>query len=126
MDETLGKLREVEEMSWDSLREMAVEQLSGIPPDEHDVFEKTFEVDWPQFEQMILSLAGKSYDEISPVHEKMFMLDRRRLDARSHMSPESQAEYVELAKIAMLNKTQYKSPKVQYWQICRLLHTKHK
>jgi len=126
MDETLGKLREVEEMSWDSLREMAVEQLSGIPPDEHDVFEKTFEVDWPQFEQMILSLAGKSYDEIFPVHEKMFMLDRRHFGSRSHRYHESQAEYMELAKIAMLNRTQYKSAKVQYWQICELLRGMHK
>ena len=126
MDETLGKLRKVEDMSWDSLREMAVKQLSGIPPDEHDVFEKTFGVDWPQFEQMVTSLAGKSYDDIFPVHEKMFVLDRRRFDSRSHRYHESQDEYMELAKIAMLNRTQYKSAKVQYWQICELLRGMHK
>jgi len=126
MEETLGKLREIEEISWDSLREMAVEELSAIPPDEYVAFEKMFGVEWPQFEQMIISLAGKSYDEIFPVHEKMFMLGRAALDSRSHRFHELQAEYVELATIAMYNRSQYKSAKVQYWQICRLLHTKHK
>ena len=115
MVEMQDKLRAVEQMSWDSLREMAVKELSAIPTNEHVVFEKMFGVEWPQFEQMITSLVGKSYEEITPVHEKMFILARL-----------SQDEVVELTAIAMFNKTQYKSPKVQYWQICRLIQTKHK
>lgn len=109
------KLREIEKMSWNSLREMAAKELSTIPHNEHIVFDKMFGGKWPQFEHMILSLAGKSYDEISPIQERMAMLGDL-----------SQAEVVELATIATLNKTQYKSAKIEYWQICKLLHTKQK
>jgi len=115
MLEMPDKLRKIEKMSWDSLREIAAKELSTIPTNEHIVFETMFGRKWPQFEQMILSLAGKSYDDISPIHEKMATLGDL-----------SQAEVVELATIATLNKTQYKSSKVEYYQVCRLLHTKQR
>jgi len=115
MLEMPANVREIEKISWDSLREMAAKELSTIPITEQVVFETMFGRKWSQFEQMISALAGKRYEEVSPVHEKMAMLGDL-----------SQAEVAELATIATLNKTRYKSSKVAYWQICRLLHTKRK
>lgn len=105
-------LKEIEKTSWDSLQQTAAKELSTIPKSEYIVFERVFGMDWPQFERMTLSLAGKNYDEISCVHEKMAMLGDL-----------SQNEVTQLAIIATLNKSQYKSSKIEYWQACRLLPT---
>ena len=102
-------------MSWDSLLAMVTRELSTVPTRDHIAFEKLFQRKWPEFCQMILSLAGKSYDQISPIHERVAMLGDL-----------SQAEVMELAVMATLNKTQYKSAKIEYYQVCRFLHTKRK
>jgi len=108
-------VKKIEGVSWEELRELATKELSAIPPNEHIVFEAIFGTEWPQFEQFILSLAGKSYDEISPVSKQM-----------AGLGDLSQNEIMELTIIATLNKTQLKSPKIEYYQICRLLHRKQR
>ena len=115
MIEMPDNVKKIEDMSWEALRELATKELSTIPPNEHIVFEAIFGGKWPQFVQFILSLAGKSYDEISPVSKQM-----------AELGDLSQNEVMELAIIATLNKTQLKSSKIEYYQICRLLHTKRK
>ncbi|MGB8706848.1 MAG: hypothetical protein WCD72_02705 [Dehalococcoidia bacterium] len=111
MIEMSDNLKKIEGVSWEALRELATKELSTIPPNDHIVFEAIFGTKWPQFEQFILSLAGKSYDEISPVSKQM-----------AELGGLSQNESGELAIIATLNETQYKSPKIEYYQICRLLY----
>ncbi len=108
-------LKNTEGMSWEALRELATKELSTIPPNEHIVFEAVFGKKWPEFVQFILSLAGKSYDEISPVSKQM-----------AGLGDLSQNEVMELTIIATLNKTQLKSSKIEYYQICRLLHRKRR
>ena len=115
MLEMPDNLNRIERMSWDSLREKATKELATIPARERIVFEKLFQRKWPEFCEMILSLAGKSYDQISPIHERMAMLGDL-----------SQAEVMELTIMTTLNKTQYKSAKIEYYQVCRFLHTKEK
>lgn len=115
MIEMPDNLKKIEEMSWEALQELATKELSTIPSNEHIVFETMFGTKWPQFERFILSLAGKSYDEISPVRKQMAMLGDL-----------SGSEVMELATTATLNETQYKSPKIEYYQVCRHLRTKRR
>ncbi|MCX6007024.1 MAG: hypothetical protein NTZ34_07160 [Chloroflexi bacterium] len=97
-------LRKIDAMSWKDLRELASKELRPTPPNEQIVFEKVFKVKWPQFEQHILSLVGEQYDEIASVSKQM-----------EPLGDLSQSEVGELAIIATLNETRYKSPKIGYY-----------
>lgn len=115
MREMPENLKNIEGMPWEELQSMAIKELSTIPVNEHVAFETLFRMKWPQFAQMISHLAGKSYDEISSVGEMMTMLGDL-----------SGNEVMELTMIGTLNKSKYKSPKIEYYLICRHLHTKRR
>ena len=95
MKELSETLKNIDEMPWEELERMAIKELSTVPVTEHIAFEALFRLRWPQFTQMIVNLAGKSYDEISSVREMMATLGDL-----------SGSEVVELTMIATLNKTQ--------------------
>ena len=112
MDIVPNDIKRIEDIPWKLLQEMAIKELSTIPENEHIVFEGIFKLKWTKFQQMILSLAEKSYDEISPFQHKMAML-----------GDFSSEEILELSVIATVN-SRLKSAKVEYWLVCRSLHTK--
>jgi hypothetical protein len=107
------QLQKIEKMSWDELRKLANKELSTIPKEERIVFEHIFGLKWPQFVQMVSSLAGKSYAEILPIQ-----------NTATPLGDLTSREVVELATYATLNKTLLKSAKIEYWLLCRSLHTK--
>ena len=104
---------DIEKMSWDSLRRLAIQELDTVPKEEHIAFETLFKAKWPEFRQMILSLVNKSYPDIRIISENMAML-----------GDFSSKEALALANIATLNTVQLESPKVEFLLICRYLHTK--
>jgi hypothetical protein len=107
-----GDIQRIEDTSWDSLRKLATEALSTIPKSEYIIFETLSGLQWPQFQQMVLSLAGKSYAKIYPFRKQM---------ERAGIDDFNNAEGVQLAIFATVNNRVIKSAKVEYWLLCRNL-----
>lgn len=108
-----NNLKQIENMSWESLIDLAKKELATVPVRDRVAFETLFKLKWPQFEQAIISLAGDTYKKISQIQERMSML-----------GDFSGKDVAELTMISTLNTTQYKSPKIEYYLICRALHTR--
>ena len=108
-----NSLKQIENMSWDSLKQLATEELDNIPEEKHVVLETRFNRRWPELIQMILSLPDKPYDDIMIIREKLGILGKLSSD-----------EIWTLAWHGTLNKSRYRSPKVEYYLVCRYLHTK--
>jgi hypothetical protein len=108
-------LKKIENMSWDSLIQLATEELDTIPEEKHIVLETQFNRRWPELIQMILSLPDKSYEDITIIRRKLGILGKLSSD-----------EKWTLAWFGTLNKSRYKSTKVEYYLICRHLHTKRR
>ncbi len=109
-------LKRVETMSWASLKALAIKELATIPAKERIVFEARFNMKWPQFEQFILSLASakSTFKEISLVHERV-----------STLGDFSGKDIIDLTMMSTSNIAEYQSPKIEYYLICRALHTRN-
>jgi len=67
-------LKHIENMSWDSLKQLAAEELGTIPEEKHIVLETRFNRRWPELIQMIISLPDKPYDDIMIIRKKLGIL----------------------------------------------------
>lgn len=109
------RLTRVEQTSWDDLRGLAEKELDTIPINDRIVFEAVFRRNWEDFRGYVLDLAGQDFQAISKTHNRLAMFGD--LD---------QSEVVELTALAVLNSARYRSAKLEYYLVTRLLHTRPK
>ena len=109
-------IEKVNQMTWQDLQSLVEQEINTVPAKYHIIFEYAFQQPWLNLVKMLKSLSGKDYPTISDVHNKLLMYGLGDL---------SESDVVELTIVSWLNMRD-KSPKVEYYLISRMLHTRHR